>query len=193
MLFLTAALLLQGCIVRSLHPFFSEETVVFKPELLNTWIDADGDLWEIERQNRGNQDGYKMRYTTDGHTSEFLVHLFELGDEYYVDFFPIGYEGDGDFEFVNAHIVMTHSIARVEMLTENEIRIKWFNASWLGDLFKQNRIRIEHEIVDPEEGLEAVLLTAPTAELQKFIIKYGDEDATYDDEHTRRLVLKRPA
>lgn len=45
----TVFLLLNGCPVKSLHPFYTENDLVFKEELLGQWIDEDSTVWNIEQ------------------------------------------------------------------------------------------------------------------------------------------------
>jgi len=191
-LIILTTFLWQGCIVKSLHPFFEESNVVFKPELIDSWVDHDGNKWDIlgvkEKAN-----AYEMRYEKDGKSAVFIVHLFELDEQLYVDFFPTG--SDADIPIFDLHLLPTHSIAKIEKMNASEIHIKWFNAEWLSTLFKQNRIKISHEVIMDEtpqnEDDKMYVLTASTEELQKFILKYGHEDSAFDGDNTVRLVLKR--
>jgi len=76
-------------------------------------------------------------------------------------------------------LVPTHSLAKID-LSGGNITISWYNEEWLIGLFNKNKIRIAHERVpyDPDlkdpESMQ-VILTAQTGELQKFIIKYGND------------------
>jgi hypothetical protein len=81
------------------------------------------------------------------------------------------------------------------MITKDEVLIKWFNEEWLRTLFDQNRIKIAHEAILDEIPKDAddktYILTASTEELQKFLIKYGNEDAAFDGDNTVWLRLKK--
>jgi hypothetical protein len=93
------------------------------------------------------------------------------------------------------HLAPMHSIAVVESISENEVKIKWFDETWLEKMFSANKIRIRHEKVmdldlKPDEDEGMYLLTASTDELQKFIIKYRDE-ALASTENQVSLNLKR--
>ena len=67
------------------------------------------------------------------------------------------------------------------------------------NLFNKNRIRIAHERIpfdldDKNPDNFQVVLTAPTADLQKFIIKYGNDPAAFKNEKNESnytFVLKR--
>ena len=116
--------------------------------------------------------------------------------ELYFDFLPISKdEGPDEFFFFNLHLLPTHSVAKVELLNDREVHLKWFNEEWLRSMFDNNRIKIRYEAVmdeaPKEDNHKYYVLTASTEELQKFIIKYGHEDAAYDNNNTARLRLKR--
>lgn len=194
-LFLTVmAVLLQGCIVKSLHPFFHESDIIFKKELLATWTDQDGSQWSI-RPFKEKTNAYEMHFLHNGEKDVvFLAHLFLLNNELYFDFLPLsdGVEEES-LSLFNLHLLPTHSIAKVAVVNKNEIQIKWFNEEWMQSLFDQNRIKISHEVIDemPKEEDKMYILTASTEELQKFVVKYGSEDAAFDDSNTVWLTLKR--
>lgn len=177
-------LLLQGCIVKSLHPFYTEKNLVFRKELLAKWEDQDGGKWDI-RNSKDSPNTYEMHWSKSGAEDVvFVAHLFTLDDQLYFDFFPV--EGGGNtMAIFEMHLMPTHSIAKVEMLTTEEVGIQWFNEEWLGSLFDENRIKISHEIInEPVHGKQqdkTYVLTASTEELQKFILKYGKDPRAFKD------------
>ena len=192
--FVLALVLLQGCIVKSLHPFFKKENVVFRKELINTWTDQEGERWEILPVKDGPA-AYELKHYKGGDQPDqiFVAHLFKLDQQLYIDFFPISNDGGDDAMMFNMHLMPTHSIARVESLTENDVQIRWLNEKWLESLFSQNKIKISHEVVQDEFDQEGrnYVLTASTDELQKFIVKFGNEDKAFIDDNTVWLKLKR--
>jgi len=198
-------LIVQGCVVKSLHPFYHAKDLIFREELVNSWVDSDGSKWSI-RRSKFNAKMYEMHWLHNGERDVvFAAHLFKLGDDLYLDFFP---EEDNqmpdDFAMFNLHLLPVHSVAKIHVLNENEVTIKWFNEKWMYALFEQNRIKISHEALadhDVASGDSKVknaknnevqyILTASTDELQKFLVKYGNEDANFDDENTVWLKLRR--
>ena len=76
---------------------------------------------------------------------------------------------------IDIHMIPAHTIARIDFVSEDEVVIAWFNEDWLKDLFEENRVKIDHEVIrTAEENFsKEYVLTASTDELQKFIIKYG--------------------
>jgi hypothetical protein len=185
--------LFQGCFVKSLHPFFTEKDVLFKPELLNTWTDQDSGTWEI-KPVKEKSNAYEMIFRKEGKVAVFFVHLFQLEGELYFDFLPLSSNAPG-IDLFDLHLLPTHSVAKVAMINKDEVLIKWFNEVWLTKLFEQNRIKIAHEVIMDEtpsdEEDKAYVLTASTEELQKFIIKYGNEDSAFDGDNTMWLRLKK--
>lgn len=195
---LTAALIIifmQGCIVKSLHPFFHEENIIFKKELLSSWIDQDGNKWNIQ-QHKWKLNAYEMHYIGQGEKDVvFLTHLFELEGELYLDFLPLSDNREESLAIFELHLQPTHSIAKVAVLNNQEIQIKWFNEDWLRGLFNQNRIKISHEVIPDEtpsnKNDRYYILTAGTEELQKFVIKYGQDASAFENDNTVWLKLKK--
>ncbi|MGF1587287.1 MAG: hypothetical protein ACFCUM_18355 [Bacteroidales bacterium] len=182
-LFLTL-MLLNGCLVKSLHPFYTEKDVIFNEELIGKWIDNDSTEWKIERSiHRSGPGGIDTLLlssyviTFGEPVSIFRGNLFMLNNIYYLDFFPLTGELFDD-EFYIHHLLPTHSLAKVEFLSGETVKISWFNETWLAELFEQKKIKISHELVTQEDQ-EVYVLTASTRELQKFITKYGDDPDIY--------------
>jgi hypothetical protein len=197
------AVTMSGCLVKSLHPFYTEKDLVYKPELNGKWTGKDSAIWEIKqhkafaglfKDERPTQ-SYDIVYTDKKGTSRFLAHLFKVGEQLYLDFYLPDIEGP---DLAVMHLIPAHTLARVE-LANNQITIKWYNEEWLVKLFNENRIRIAHERIpfDLDEKNPdnfEVVLTAPTADLHKFIIKYGNDPEAFKSEKNESdytFVLKR--
>jgi hypothetical protein len=189
------AVCFQGCIVKSVHPFFKEQDVVYRKDFEGTWLDKEQNMWRIH-QNVFKQNSYELHCSKNGREAAMLGHLFSLNGQLYLDITPVS-DNSEELLVFDLHMVPTHSIARVELRNSNEIDIQWFNEEWLRDMFTQNKIRISHEmIMDPnpkskDDGM--YLLTASTDELQKFIVKYGDSEEAYAVNDDLKLELKRTA
>lgn len=195
---------LPGCLVISIHPFYTEGDVIYKPEWTGKWMDHDSNTWIISQHMqftclfKPDQPGrsYEITTTDNKGTSVFIAHLFQLGKEMYLDFYPENHEKGNDLE--NFHFVPSHSLARVEFIN-GKIVIGWYNQEWLLSLFNQNKIRIAHErtpydIDDKDPDHNEVVLTASTTELQKFIMKYGNDPNAFKKEHDNNdytVVLSR--
>jgi len=194
---------MSSCLVKSLHQFYNDTDLVYKPELNGTWFGNDSATWVISQhkvfsglmkdEKPGNS--YDIVYTDKKGTSKFYAHLFRLENQLYLDFFLPDLEGP---DLAVMHLIPAHTLAKVE-LAKDQITIKWYNEEWLMKLFKENRIRIAHEKIPYDldrdnTGDFQVILTAPTSELQKFIIKYGNDPAAFkEDKNDYTFVLRKMA
>ena len=184
--------LLQGCLVKSLHPFYTDNDLIFKKELTGSWTDKDSVAWEIRQHMRftglfkpdAPDNSYDISMSDKKGTSHYIAHLFRLEDHLYLDFLPTDISCQNDL--AGLHLVAAHSLAKVD-LSGGKITIGWYNEEWLTGLFNKNKIRIAHERVpyDPDyrdPNSDQVILTARTDELQKFIIKYGNDPEAFKKE-----------
>jgi hypothetical protein len=187
-------LLVPGCFVKSLHPFYKEHEVIFKKELLGTWTGNDSSTWKIEQSQKlsgvfnadKSDKAYLITYTDKKGTAVFIVRLFQLEKRLFLDFYPDEVESTN--ELMASHLVPTHTVARVD-LSDGRMVIRWYNEEWLIGLFRQNKIRIAHEKIPFESGKAdddnfQVVLTASTEELQKFMLKYSEDPNAFKNDYT---------
>lgn len=191
--------LISGCFVKSLHPFYKENEAIFKKELTGNWLGNDSSTWKIEQGMKFTglfkpdkpDNAYLITYTDKKGTAKFTVHLFQLNNRYFFDFYPEEVESTNDM--MASHLVPMHTVARVD-LSPGEMVIQWYNEEWLIGLFRQNKIRIAHEKVPSdarknEEDDFQVVLTASTDDLQKFMLKYMDDPNALKNDYT--FVLRK--
>ena len=187
-------LLLSGCLVKSLHPFYKENQSLFKKELIGTWIGKDSSKWNIVQGKKTTglfkpdvpENAYLITYTDNKGSAVFKVHLFQLDNHLFLDFYPEDAVCSNDL--MSMHLVPMHTVARIE-LTAGRIIIRWYNEEWLIGLFKQNKIRIPHEKIPYASGKVndvdfQVILTASTDELQKFMLKYANDPNALKNDDT---------
>lgn len=182
----TGMFLLSSCLVSSLHPFYKAKDKIYEPAMTGSWIDSDSCIWVIEK-NRVSEEfmgpefpdsTYRLTYyEEDDMIGRFIGTLFELKGIRYMDFYPDPDEDHCNSGLTGMHHFPTHTLARIQ-LDRNSIMLYWYGDEWLDELFKQNRIRIKHETVDMNPDYTRHLLTAPTSDLQKFIIKYASNPKT---------------
>jgi hypothetical protein len=190
------ATMMSGCLVKSLHSFYDESDVIYKPELTGKWLDDDSSKWVISRFtiSKGLLKGDSLdnsylveMYEDTSRPSRFNVHLFSINGLLYLDFLPI--MDKGEQELYDIHLVPAHSLARVRFDSNDRMTISWFNEEWLHKLFEENRVRISHEVILSDEtgyGKQYVL-TASTSELKKFIVKYGNDPNAFNDEDNKNF------
>jgi len=171
--------LLSGCLVKSLHPFYKPSDIVYRKDIIGTYVDQEKGTWQIEQAIKQEflkadspQNHYKITLVDDKkRKASFTGNLFKLDNNYYVDFFPEGGNNDDQIDLYNLHLLGVHTVAKV-IIGKNSIHIKWYNEKWLSELFEQNKIRLAHEKVDNND---AVVLTASTNDLQKFMRKFAND------------------
>jgi len=193
--------LASGCLIKSLHPFYTEKDLVFRKELPGNWLAQDSSLWNISQRMRFDgflqpekgDNAYNILMTDEKGTGSFIAHLFRLDGSLYLDFYPD--EVQVSNSLASYHLIPAHTLAKVEV-SADEIVIRWYNEEWLLELFNQNKVRIPHERIpydldDQNPDNYQVILTASTEELQKFLLKYGNDPnamKTEDkEEYTFRL------
>src|SRR5262249_34183064 len=164
-----AALSLTGC-APSLHPFFTEEDVVFNESLLGVWInDSDG----ICKFTKSADDHYEFLFV-DEEPLRFEARLIELGGATFLDLHPkpLG----KDIDLYPANLVPAHTLARVT-IGKDSISIAIMDGDWLKQLSDRNQLTLAHERLD--DGM--IVLTAPTRELRAFALKHADSKEAFGE------------
>jgi len=193
------ALLFSSCIVKSLHAFYTKDLIFYESNLIGDWTDPDGmsfkfepfkdfylrnikDLPNVSKVSMKEIDSafnvhhyhksYAVTYIKNQDSSWFQAMPFKIENQLFLDFilFDGGlgiYENAKDLE--GMHLTKVHSLAKVDLTSNNSVTIKWLDEDKLDALIKGNRIKIKHE---RDEFNDKYLLTASSEELVKFIAKY---------------------
>lgn len=200
-IFIIVALLLSSCVVKSLHAFYTQDLLFFEKQLIGTWTDSENATWSIqpfkEVMLRESQkasaselskedlaiynkykEGYVVNFEKDSTKTVFLAMPFKINKQMFLDFTPIE---DREFEendnnFYKMHLINTHSLAKLDIESNQKASIKWLAQKKVETLLNENKIKIKHEKTGFDE---TILLTASSEELVKFIEKYmasQDED-----------------
>lgn len=190
--------LMAGSCIPSLFPLHTERDLVTDDRIVGVWEAGEMGTWVIERldytptadflspdwSDTEKNNTYRLVvFETDGGDTletEFVMHMLVLGGQHYLNYFPVDYELDHDF--LAWHMVEANNFSKV-WITEDSISLGFFDPSYLEELIEKNRIKISH--IRHDNG---ILLTASTRELQKFVIKYGDEeDAILEPDVLKRI------
>ena len=197
-LVLILALLLSSCVVKSLHAFYTQDILYFEQKFIGDWLDADNAHWSVKpfkevvlEENHINnfselpqdqlkmyhnyKDGYVVYLEKDSTKSTFLAMPFKVNNQLFLDFTPIeDQESEKTHnDLYQMHLIKTHTLAKFDINSDNDINIKWLSSKKLEALLDDNKIKIKHEKVGFDE---TVLLTASSEELVKFIEKYMDSE-----------------
>jgi hypothetical protein len=170
-----AAALLGGCVVTSIYPFYTEKDLVYDPALLGKWSDAaetnaSAEYVSIERSG---DKGYRITvFASETNTIE--AHLFRLRQQLFLDTFPTNRSLD---------FVPVHQLSKI-LSTAPELKNANLNYDWLAKLLEKNPGEIRHMVLAEKSGEQTdkrIVLTADTAELQQFLLKYHDNTNTWNE------------
>lgn len=216
---LLLGVLMTGCGIPSVHPLYEPEDLIQRQEITGVWSsDEEGELFYVFssqdlKNNNVNLPGNVLSNESDSTTgftfslNDIEIEINELADEknenlyfiiqsvegklegiyyaglveldsqYFIDLYKTRIEESG-FRFP------THVFTKLEIKTDKLI-LQEFKESFVKELIRNQQIRIKHEYAD-----DNFLLTAPSADLKKFILKYGREEAAYGDKYTYNRVQK---
>lgn len=180
MLLLLLAILVQGCLVASLHPFYREGDITFDSALLGTWTFDSGESWRFDP---GGGPAYLLHVTEqDGRTGEFVAVLFRVRGRTFLDLQSACTDTTWS-ESCRLLNIRAHTLVHVRQV-EPTLQVSFPDPDWLKRRLEQNRLAIRHEIVD-----EMVVLTAPARDLQDFFLGHLGTKGAYSEPDT---LTRRP-
>jgi hypothetical protein len=171
-----AAILLAACIP-SVYPFYADKDVVFDPHLVGEWQDNSNtnqpEVWKFEQ---ATNNAYKLTVMEEGKTGEFSAHLFKLKQEQFLDLIP----SDCNYDTNQAYLVgfsmfPGHLLIRVGQI-EPQLKLAVCNYDWFEKYLAENPKAIGHHVEQ-----EHIVLTAPTTDLQKFVLKHLGTNELFKD------------
>lgn len=181
-----ACVLITGCVVTSVYPFYTEADLTFDPALLGTFGKpgaSTNDLWIFERDKK---DVYRLTTHEGDKTRATQARLFKLGGQLFLDCCATQTAEDIEPEPVPTHLVM-----RVQQVTPT-LKLSIMKNDWLKELLDKQPKAVRHIVTRTGEGLgdQRIVLTADTAELQQFLLKHVNtkEAWTEDDEGLTRVT-----
>ena len=177
LLFTLGLVFISGCLVKSFNPFYELSDVTFDERLIGSWQDQDESNWIFEKyqvkesilDNNKIHPHYVLRYVEDeDKISRFMVTLFEIGNDLYLDFYP-DMETVSGHDFFTLHTMPVHSLAKIDISSKEDVRIKWFNEEWMFELIESQKTDLDHELIYQDSDDATLILTAPTKDLKEFI------------------------
>ena len=175
--------LLTGCVTLSVYPYYTAKDVLFDAALLGIWVDpdktnADLETWSFEKINDHT---YRLIVTEKDEKTEFDAHLFKLKDYTFLDCLP---REHSDYS------TPCHLLLRVDR-RQPALELRPLDYEWLGNLIEKQPKAIRHirisEATAKGEESKSFVLTADTAELQKFILKHIQTQEAW----SKAMVMKR--
>jgi len=178
-----ALVLLTGCVTLSVYPYYTAKDVQFDAALLGNWVDpdktnADLETWSFEKINDHT---YRLTVTEKEEKTEFDAHLFKLKDHTFLDCLP---REHSDYS------TPCHLLLRVDRL-QPALELRPLDYEWLGNLIEKQPKAIRHSTISQAnakgDDVKGFVLTADTAELQKFILKHIQTQEAW----SKAMVMKR--
>jgi hypothetical protein len=187
--------LLGGCVpVMSLHPLFTEQDVIFEEKLLGKWVDdvnSPNSIWEFSRidsAEKADEKAYKLVLSDkEGKKGLFTAHLVKLEGKLFLDVHPGKPPWETEdpnkvqWEYNTVFFLPVHSFVRVGSIGP-ELKMRITDDEKMKEFLKEEPKAVGHEMID-----DAPILTATTKELQKFVLKYADNEKVFCNE----VTLKR--
>ena len=189
----SVVLCLAGCLT-TLHPIFTGKDLITDPRLIGNWEKAKDKTKVIYRQPNANElnnlspalsEAGKI-YMLDEKDergdirSTNYAFMLKLGKYFYMDYYPASEKERGSADnFFAAHYIPMHSIYRIEFKDNNSFNVQRLDGGYLEKLIKNKQIRIRHEVM--EDG--GIFITAPTEELQQYLIKYSEVPEAYSNDN----------
>jgi hypothetical protein len=173
-----------GIAAQSIHPFFNDEDVVFKPELLGNWI-LEGEV-KLEFRDLG-QKTYGITVHMDKDSAiYFRAHLFCVNEKCFLDGQVAGLKlrdsadstapsespqpaepGAKEFQLDRSDFLLNraHGLILVSFSSDaNEFFASPWGESWLPRADADDKLKMSHT----KDELGRVLLTAETDELREW-------------------------
>lgn len=153
-----------GC-VPSMQPSYTEKDLTFDPQLVGLFQQATA-TWDFTKT--GDKE-YQLIYTDEeGRSGRFIAHLAAVGGARFLDLHPV--KGDVQAnEFYKFHLLPIHTTYLVQQ-TSPDVKLAGLDMRWLNEYLAANPEAIQNTTFDNQH-----LITAPTVELQAFLLEHRDK------------------
>lgn len=154
--------LLAGC-VPSLNPIYTEDQLVFDPNVLGVWTQSN-DRWEFARAEGRS---YRLIHTAkDGQQGRFIACLAEIDGTMFLDL-SAEEPDSGASGFYKFHLVPIHTIYRVKRIGESDMELAAIDYQWLDRYLADHSSSIQFAEFNGRK-----MLTAPTKDVQAFVLEH---------------------
>jgi hypothetical protein len=190
---LAIALFSSGCIVMSVHPYYTDDQLVFEDSLVGRWQSLNGkDTWEFAPDKDKH---YLVTIAEDKVIGVMDGSFFRIDTFTFMDMFPWDFDytvkdskipniGEEGLWWNNIHLLPTHSVIRLVKTSMDTLQLGLLDIDWMNKQLNEKPTLIKHEYPDSKDDnimgeTDPVLLTASTKELQAFIRKYAADEGAF--------------
>jgi hypothetical protein len=159
---LGAALLLAGCVVTSVYPFYTARDVAFDPGLVGVWTNGDnsGTSWTFQSSDTN---AYNLTIVSSPDTNAMAACRFVLDGNVFLDVVTTD-----DTSKTQPWPIPSHLLLRLAK-TNDLLKLSSMDYDWLAQAVSNNPAIVRHHVCgNPKDG-QRLILTADTADLQKFV------------------------
>ncbi|MCP4607619.1 MAG: hypothetical protein GY845_02735 [Planctomycetes bacterium] len=182
-LFYLLAALLGGCVpVMSLHPLYTEKDVVFEKRLLGTWVDDPNSpetTWQFSRIDEPNN-AYNLVFSDEeGKKGSFVAHLVKLQNRLFLDVYPselpskIEDSNKLELPFNSFFLIPAHTFLKIDFKGP-KLKMWITNDEDMKKLLKEEPDAVKHTFIEGK-----LILTAPTKQLQNFVLQYAEDKRVF--------------
>jgi hypothetical protein len=110
-----------------------------------------------------------------------------------MDLYPIPTDSEKNAdEFFRQHELKLHTICKISLDNKTNT-LKWsgFTNNYVEEQIRNKKLRIAHTYIHKVDGdTPEILVTAPTKELQQFLLKYGNNKEAFSEKETKTYSKK---
>ncbi|HEV8385885.1 MAG TPA: hypothetical protein VGQ11_13525 [Candidatus Acidoferrales bacterium] len=168
---LIALMVLPGCIVRSVHSWLRDDSIVYEEDLIGGWTGADDKGGTVAMTFvRGATNNYIVQYSDKESHGIFEGRLAKFGTDYFMDFKP-----KEEPQGVDGLLLFpTHTVARLE-ISSSTLVVRTLNYDEVKSAAKMERLR---DLKYAWEGDE-LLITSSSSDLQAFLLGLSRDSNLY--------------
>jgi len=178
--FFVLAIILSGCLIQSLHPLYTDKELVFEDKLVGKWSENGDSILEFKK---AEGKAYQMR-VFDGKNGLYQAHLLKLKDMMFLDMYPNGETLEDVQDLYRVHLLPVHTFMRVDQIDPN-LQLRAMGYEKLVEMLEEDPNLLKHEVLE-----DHLVLTAPTGQLQRFIVKYANVEGVFGD--VTEFIRHRP-
>jgi len=162
---IASLLLIAGCLP-SLHSVYTDEDLVFEPEIVGFWkLENSPQTWDFTKRDERS---YDLVFTDKhGQSGRFVAHVCRVDDTLFLDLFPRQEKIDAT-AFYKYHLLPIHTVYMVKQ-TNPSLELVSIDLNWLKEHLADHPDALSHSTHN-----NRTLITASTKELQKFLLKHKD-------------------
>lgn len=183
-----AVILMAGCLP-SIYPLYTEKDLIFDHTLIGTWKESATaeDSWTFHKRPdakdgeealEGEGKLYDLVIRDQGKSSPFIARLMKLENQKFLDIQPAkeGLETLERESIYKSGLVRAHVFLRVRQI-EPELQMQLLDLDWLQKVLEKDPTALRHSGAKEDN----FALTAPTKELQAFVLQHSEDPKAWGD------------